>query len=121
MMVIDYCMFCVSQKVVGIDNFVKIFNGCGGVEECMVVLWDVGVNFGCLIFSEFVVIMLVNVVRLFNMYLCKGVIVEGVDVDFVLWDLVGIKMFFVKIQFLKNDFNIFEGCMVCGILSQMIV
>src|SRR5450830_686242 len=42
----DHCTFCADQKAVGRNDFTKIPNGCGGVEERMMVLWDAGVNSG---------------------------------------------------------------------------
>lgn len=46
----------------GCNDFMKILNGCGGVEDCMLVLWYYGVNYGCIMLNEFVWIMLMNVV-----------------------------------------------------------
>ena len=49
----DHCTFCAEQKAGGRDDFSKIPNGCGGVEERMAVLWHEGVNGGKLTPSEF--------------------------------------------------------------------
>jgi dihydropyrimidinase len=116
----DHCTFCAEQKGMGRDNFAKIPNGCGGVEERMAVLWDAGVNSGRLTPSEFVAITSANAAKLFNMYPRKGVIAEGADADLVLWDPAGTKTLSAKTQFSKNDFNIFEGRTVRGIPSHTI-
>ena len=116
----DHCTFCAEQKAAGRDNFAKIPNGCGGVEERMAVLWDAGVNSGRLTPSEFVAITSANAAKLFNMYPRKGVIAEGADADLVLWDPAGIKTLSARTQFSKNDFNIFEGRTVRGIPSHTI-
>ena len=116
----DHCTFCASQKAVGRDDFAKIPNGCGGVEERMAVLWDAGVNSGRLTPSEFVAITSANAAKLFNMYPRKGVIAEGSDADLVLWDPAGTQTLSAKTQFSKNDFNIFEGRTVKGIPSHTI-
>ncbi len=50
----DHCTFCAEQKAAGKDDFTRIPNGCGGVEERMAVVWDAGVNSGMLTPSEFV-------------------------------------------------------------------
>ena len=49
----DHCTFCAEQKSMGANDFTRIPNGCGGVEERMAVIWDAGVNSGKLSPSEF--------------------------------------------------------------------
>lgn len=111
----DHCTFCASQKAAGLDNFIKIPNGCGGVEERMAVLWDAGVNSGRLTPSEFVAITSANTARLFNIYPRKGCIAPGADADLVLWDPQGSKTLSARTHHSRNDFNIFEGRVVTGI------
>lgn len=111
----DHCTFCASQKAAGRDNFGKIPNGCGGVEERMAVIWDAGVNSGRLTASEFVAITSTNTARLFNIYPRKGCIAQGADADLVLWDPAGSKTLSASTHHSRNDFNIFEGRTVTGI------
>lgn len=111
----DHCTFCASQKAAGLDNFTKIPNGCGGVEERMAVLWDAGVNSGRLTPSEFVAITSANTARLFNIYPRKGSIAPGADADLVLWDPQGSKVLSASTHHSRNDFNIFEGRVVTGV------
>ena len=110
----DHCTFCAEQKAAGIDDFSKIPNGCGGVEERLAVLWHEGVNSGKLTPSEFVAITSANAAKLFNIYPRKGCIVEGADADLVLWDATASKTLSVKTQRSLGDFNIFEGRTVHG-------
>ena len=116
----DHCTFCAAQKAAGKDDFSKIPNGCGGVEERMTVVWDEGVNSGRLTPSEFVAITSANTAKLFNIYPQKGSISVGADADLVLWDPQGSKTLSAKTQHSKGDFNVFEGRKVRGIPSHTV-
>ena len=116
----DHCTFCAAQKGAGKDDFTKIPNGCGGVEERLAVIWDAGVNTGRLTPSEFVAITSANAAKLFNIYPQKGSVSVGADADLVVWDPAGSKTLSVKTQFSKGDFNVFEGRTVKGIPSHTI-
>jgi dihydropyrimidinase len=116
----DHCTFCAAQKAAGKDDFAKIPNGCGGVEERLAVIWDEGVNTGRLTPSEFVAITSANTAKLFNIYPQKGSVSVGADADLVVWDPSGTKTLSAKTQFSKGDFNIFEGRTVKGIPSHTI-
>jgi len=116
----DHCTFCAAQKAAGKDNFAKIPNGCGGVEERLAVIWDAGVNTGRLTPSEFVAITSANTAKLFNIYPQKGSVSVGADADLVVWDPEGSKTLSVKTQFSKGDFNIFEGRTVRGVPSHTV-
>ena len=113
----DHCTFCAAQKAAGKDDFSKIPNGCGGVEERLAVLWDAGVNSGRLTPSEFVAITSANTAKLFNIYPQKGSVSVGADADLVVWDPQGTKTLSAKTQHSKGDFNVFEGRSVRGIPS----
>jgi dihydropyrimidinase len=111
----DHCTFCAEQKAAGADNFTRIPNGCGGVEERMAIVWDAGVNSGTLTPSEFVRVTSTNAAQIFNMYPRKGVIAAGADADIVVWDPNGTRTISSKTQFAKGGFNVFEGRTVRGI------
>jgi dihydropyrimidinase len=116
----DHCTFCAAQKAAGKDDFSKIPNGTGGVEERLAVIWDEGVNTGRLTPSEFVAITSANTAKLFNIYPQKGSVSVGADADLVVWDPAGTKTLSAKTQFSKGDFNIFEGRTVKGIPSHTV-
>ena len=116
----DHCTFCTEQKAAGKNDFTRIPNGCGGVEERMAVVWDAGVNSGMLTPSEFVKVSSTNAAQIFNMYPRKGVIAAGSDADIVLWDPQGTRTISAATQFAKGGFNVFEGRTVRGIPSTTI-
>jgi dihydropyrimidinase len=111
----DHCTFCAEQKAMGKDDFTKIPNGCGGVEERMAVVWDAGVNTGRLTPSEFVRVTSTNAAQIFNIYPRKGLVAVGADADIVVWDPQGVRTISAKTQFAKGGFNVFEGRTVRGI------
>jgi len=113
----DHCTFCAEQKAAGRDDFTKIPNGCGGVEDRMAVIWDEGVNGGKLTPSEFVRVTSANAAQIFNIYPRKGLIAAGSDADIVVWDPEGSRTISAKTQFAKGGFNVFEGRTVKGIPS----
>ncbi|MBV7536370.1 dihydropyrimidinase [Duganella sp. sic0402] len=113
----DHCTFCAEQKAMGKDDFTRIPNGCGGVEDRMSVIWDAGVNSGMLTPSEFVKVTSTNTAQIFNIYPRKGVIAPGADADVVVWDPEGTRTISALTQFARGGFNVFEGRTVRGIPS----
>jgi dihydropyrimidinase len=111
----DHCCFCAPQKAMGRDDFTKIPNGTGGVEDRMQVLWHHGVNTGRLTPNEFVAATSANAAKIFNIYPRKGVVAAGSDADLVVWDPKRTRRISAKTHHQKIDFNIFEGMEVEGV------
>jgi dihydropyrimidinase len=116
----DHCTFCAEQKAMGADDFTRIPNGCGGVEERMAVIWDAGVNTGRLTPSEFVRVTSTNAAQIFNIYPRKGSVSVGADADIVVWDPQGTKTLSAATQHAQGGFNVFEGRTVRGIPSHTV-
>ena len=113
----DHCCFCDDQKAAGRNDFSKIPNGTGGVEDRMAVLWHHGVNTGRLTPSEFVRVTSTNAAQIFNIYPRKGFIGVGADADITVWDPEATRRISVKTHHQKVDYNIFEGMTVKGVPS----
>jgi dihydropyrimidinase len=110
----DHCCFCTDQKAAGREDFRKIPNGTGGVEDRMSVLWHHGVRSGRLTPSEFVAVTSSNTARIFNIFPKKGAMVPGADADIVIWDPRATRTISAKTHHQKIDFNIYEGMEVTG-------
>jgi len=110
----DHCCFCVPQKRAGLEDFRKVPNGTGGIEDRMSVLWHHGVGTGRLTPSEFVAVTSTNTAKIFNIFPRKGAICPGSDADIVVWDPAKTRTISAKTHHQKVDTNIYEGMTVKG-------
>lgn len=110
----DHCCFCTPQKAAGKDDFRKIPNGTGGVEDRMSVLWHHGVNSGRLTPSQFVAATSTNCAKIFNIHPKKGSLAKGADADIVVWDPNKTRTISKETHHQNIDFNIYEGMEVTG-------
>ncbi|MCG1048519.1 dihydropyrimidinase [Mycetohabitans sp. B6] len=116
----DHCVFCASQKAIGRNDFTKVPNGCGGIEDRMAILWDRGVNTGRLTPNEFVRVTSTNAAQIFNLYPRKGAIAVGADADLVVWDPLATRTISSSTHHQNVDFNVFEGITVRGVATHTI-
>ncbi len=110
----DHCCFCTPQKEAGLDDFRKIPNGTGGIEDRMGVLWHHGVRTGKLTPSQFVAVTSTNTARIFNIHPKKGALVPGADADIVVWDPEMTRTISAETHHQNIDFNIYEGMEITG-------
>lgn len=111
----DHCAFTTEQKQTGINDFTKIPNGTGGLEDRMPMLWTYGVNTGRLTKNEFVALTSSNIAKILNIYPKKGSILVGADADIVVWDPERSKVISAATQQSSIDYNVFEGKEVKGL------
>jgi dihydropyrimidinase len=111
----DHCCFCTPQKRAGLNDFRKIPNGTGGVEDRMSVLWHHGVRTGKLTPSEFVAVTSTNTAKIFNIFPQKGSMQVGADADLVIWDPSKTRTISKATHHQNIDFNIYEGMQVTGL------
>ena len=111
----DHCAFSTQQKRMGLDNFTRIPNGTGSLEERMKVMWTEGVVTGRLTPNEFVAVTSTNAAQIFNVYPQKGVVREGSDADLVVWDPTAEATISVGKHHSKLDVNVLEGYRAKGL------
>ena len=111
----DHCAFTTKQKRAGLNDFTKIPNGTGGLEDRLSVLWTKGVRTGRLTMNEFVAVTSSNIAKILNIYPRKGAIAVGSDADIVVWDPKKSKTITAKNQASAIDYNVFEGVEVTGL------
>ncbi len=105
----DHAAFSDEQKRMGVDDFTRIPNGTGGLEERMAMLWTKGVDTGRLTPEEFVAVTTTNIAKILNIYPTKGAITVGGDADVVVWDPSITRTVSVASQKSIIDYNVFEG------------
>ncbi len=111
----DHCAFTTAQKRTGLDDFTKIPNGTGGLEDRLPMLWTHGVNTGRLTPNEFVAVTSTNIAKILNCYPRKGAVLVGADADLVVWDPEATKTITADTQQSAIDYNVFEGQTVKGL------
>ncbi len=110
----DHCAFTSEQKQFGLEDFTKIPNGTGGLEDRLSLLWTHGVMTGRLTENEFVAVTSTNIARILNIYPQKGAITPGADADIVVWDPKMSRTIDVATQKSIIDYNVFQGHKVTG-------
>jgi dihydropyrimidinase len=111
----DHCPFnTFGQKDKGLNDFTKIPNGAGGIENRLALLYTYGVLTKKISLQQFVTLTSSNAARVFELYPQKGVIKVGSDADLVIWNPNTKSVISVEAQLQKCDSNIYEGMAIAG-------
>lgn len=118
----DHCPFNTKgQKDVGINDFTKIPNGAGGIENRLTLLYTYGVLTKKISLQQFVGLTSTNAARIFGLYPQKGALEVGSDADLVIWNPEVKSVISVKTQLQKCDSAIYEGMALRGEAESVIV
>jgi dihydropyrimidinase len=112
----DHCCFTRAQKRLGEADFLRIPNGCGGVEDRLHALWHLGVNGGRLTPERFVALTSTNAARAFNLWPRKGSLQVGADADVAVLDPARTRTLSAHTQHQRTDFSVWEGREVKGVV-----
>lgn len=111
----DHCPFNTKgQKDVGINDFTKIPNGAGGIENRLALIYTYGVLTNKISLQQFVGLTSTNAARILGLYPQKGTIEVGSDADLVIWNPKEKSVISVKTQVQHCDSNIYEGIPING-------
>lgn len=111
----DHCPFrFADQKSLGRDDFSLIPNGVPGVEERVMVLYELGVCSGRLSLAQWVELVAGGPARTFGMEGRKGAVVPGADADLVVFDPCAPRTLGVASQQSQSDYSLYEGMRVSG-------
>jgi len=101
-------------KELGKNDFTRIPNGLPGIEDRMMVMWQLGVNGGQISPSKFVETHCTNPAKIFGLYPNKGTLAPGSDADIVVFDPSAEHVISAATHHMKTDYNCYEGMRVEG-------
>lgn len=114
----DHCSFnFVGQKDAGRDDFTRIPNGAGGVEQRMMLLYSEGVAKGRMSLPRFVELTATNPARIFGLYPQKGAIIPSADADIVVLNPGGSGKISAATQYQNVDYTPYEGWNIDGAID----
>lgn len=118
----DHCPFNTKgQKDVGKDDFTKIPNGAGGIEERLALIYTYGVLTKRISLQQFVGLTSTRAARIFGLYPLKGAVEVGSDADLVIWNPQRKSVISVKTQIQQCDSNIYEEMTLIGKEGSVII
>lgn len=117
----DHCPFNIrGQKDKGKNDFTKIANGAGSVENRMLLLYTYGVKTGKISKQKFIEITSTNAAEIFNLT-TKGKIEVGYDADLIIFNPNHKSIISAKNQAQNCDNSIYEGYKIAGKIEKVFV
>ncbi|HEX9966884.1 MAG TPA: amidohydrolase family protein, partial [Solirubrobacterales bacterium] len=113
--------FFADRRALGGEDFSKIPNGTGGVEERLMLLHHHGVNEGRFSLNRMVQLLATEPARLLGLYPKKGSIVVGGDADLVVFDPEREVTITADAMHSRSDYTIYEGYQVKGAPETVLV
>ena len=110
-----------GAKALGRDDFSKIPNGAGGVEERLMMIHHYGVGQERFSLNRMVQLLATNPAKLLGLYPKKGSIVVGGDADLVIFDPEAKRTLSAEQLHSRCDYTLFEGYEVRGVPETVIV
>jgi len=106
----DHCPFNFKgQKDLGKNDFSQIPNGAPGIENRLCLMYNEGVNRGCVSINRFVDLVSTTPAKLFGLYPEKGTVAVGSDADLVVFDPKERFTITAKTNHQKVDYTPYEG------------
>jgi dihydropyrimidinase len=106
--------FFADRRALGGEDFSKIPNGTGGVEERLMLVHHHGVNAGRFSLNRMVQLLATEPARLLGLYPKKGSISVGADADLVVFDPEREVTISARDMRSRSDYTIYEGYAVRG-------
>jgi dihydropyrimidinase len=110
-----------GSKTRGRDDFSKIPNGAGGVEERLMMIHQGGVGEGRISLNRMVELLATNPAKLLGLYPRKGTIAVGSDADLVIFDPERELVLSAESLHSRCDYTLYEGTVVRGVPETVIV
>ena len=113
--------FFADRRAIGGDDFSKIPNGTGGVEERLMMVHHHGVNAGRFSLGRMVQLLATEPARLLGLHPKKGTIAVGGDADLVVFDPDREVTIAAERMHSRSDYTIYEGETVKGAPETVLV
>lgn len=104
----------------GADDFRKIPNGIGGVENRIELIYSEGVEKNLITINKLVEVCSSNPAKIFGLWPTKGEILEGSDADLIVFDPSIKHEIKASNTLMNSDYNVYEGMTLKGLIRSVI-